>query len=64
MPLYLSKVLQAREHAPTPCSSVVFSLDLHLNPLKSLGVRQMCNKMKKPCGEVIKTPTWTTFAAT
>ncbi len=27
-PLYPSKVLQAREHAPTPCSSVVFCLGL------------------------------------
>jgi hypothetical protein len=34
-PLYPFKVLQARERAPTPCSSVIFSLDSHLNPLRS-----------------------------
>jgi len=35
MPFYPSKVLQAREYAPTPYSSVVFSLDSHLSPSKS-----------------------------
>jgi len=38
-PLYPSKVLQAREHAPVPYSSVIFSLNSHLNPLRSLGAR-------------------------
>jgi hypothetical protein len=41
------KVLRARERALTPCSSVVFNLDSHLNPLKSLGVRQMPHQMKE-----------------
>ncbi len=35
------KVLQARECAPILCFSTIFSLDSHLNPLKSLGVRHM-----------------------
>jgi len=35
MPLYPSKVLQARERAPTSYSSVVFSLDSHLSPSRS-----------------------------
>jgi hypothetical protein len=35
MPLYPSKVLQAKEHALTPYSSVVFSLDSHLSPSRS-----------------------------
>jgi hypothetical protein len=35
------KVLRAKEHAPTPCFSVGFSLDSHLNPLRSLGARQI-----------------------
>jgi hypothetical protein len=34
-PLYPSKVLQAKECAPTPYSSVVFSLDSHLSPSRS-----------------------------
>jgi hypothetical protein len=34
-PLYPSKVLRAKENAPTLYSSVVFSLDSHLNPSKS-----------------------------
>jgi hypothetical protein len=34
------KVLRVREHVPTLCSSDVFSLDSHLNPLKSLGGHQ------------------------
>ncbi len=37
-PFYPLKVLRAREHAPTPCSSTVFSLDSHLSPLRSFGV--------------------------
>ncbi len=37
------KMLRAREHAPTPYSSVVFTLDSHLNLLRSLGLHQpMC----------------------
>jgi hypothetical protein len=39
-PLYPSKMLRAKELAPTPCSSVVFSLDSHLNPLRSLGTHR------------------------
>jgi hypothetical protein len=38
-PLYPSIVLWAREHAPTPCPSVVFSLGLTLESRKELGVR-------------------------
>jgi len=34
-PLYPSKVLRAKECAPTPYSSVVFSLDSHLSPSKN-----------------------------
>jgi len=41
MPLYPSKVLQARECALTPYSFVVFSLDSHLSPLRNLGVRHL-----------------------
>jgi len=40
MPLYPPKVLRGREHASTPCSSIVFSLDSHLGPLRNLGARQ------------------------
>ncbi len=34
-PLYPFKVLRVREHASTPYSSVVFSLDSHLSPSRS-----------------------------
>jgi len=34
------KVLQARECASTPSFSIVFSLDSHLSPLRSLGARE------------------------
>ncbi len=34
-PFYPSKVLRVRERASTPYSSVVFSLELHLNPSRS-----------------------------
>ncbi len=40
-PFYPSKVLQAREHASTPCSSVVFSLALTFESFKKLGTRQI-----------------------
>jgi len=40
-PLYPFKVLRAKERAPTPDSSVVFSLDSHLNLPRSLGARHM-----------------------
>jgi len=40
-PLPPLKVLRARERAPTPCSSVVFNLDSHLNPLRSMGVHHL-----------------------
>jgi len=36
-PLYPFKVLQAKECAPTPYSSIIFSLNSHLSPLRSLG---------------------------
>jgi len=37
------KMLRAKEHALTPCFSVVFSLDSHLSPLRKFGVHQdMC----------------------
>jgi hypothetical protein len=36
-PFYPSKVLRARECAPTPCSSVVFYLGLTFESLKELG---------------------------
>jgi hypothetical protein len=39
MPLYPSIVLRAKERAPTPCPSVVFSLGLTFESLKELGVR-------------------------
>jgi hypothetical protein len=45
-PLYPSIVLRARECAPTPCSSVVFSLGLIFESLKELGVRQVCFQLK------------------
>jgi hypothetical protein len=38
-PLYPSIVLQAREHASIPCSSVVFSLGLTFETLKELKMR-------------------------
>jgi hypothetical protein len=38
-PLYPSIVLQARERAPIPCFSVVFSLGLTFESLKELGAR-------------------------
>jgi len=45
-PLYPFKVLWAKERAPTPDFSVVFSLDSHLNLPRSLGARHMgCIKM-------------------
>jgi hypothetical protein len=39
-PLYPSIVLRAKERAPTPCPSVVFSLGFAFEPLKELRVRQ------------------------
>jgi hypothetical protein len=39
-PLYPSIVLWAKERAPTPCSSVVFSLGLTFESLEELGVHQ------------------------
>ncbi len=38
-PLYPSKVLQAEEHAPIPCSFVVLYLGLTFESFKELGVR-------------------------
>ncbi len=38
-PFYPSKVLQAKEHAPTPYSFVVFYLGFTFESLKELGVR-------------------------
>jgi hypothetical protein len=40
-PLYLSKVMRARERALTPYSSVVFCLGFTFESLKELGVRHM-----------------------
>ncbi len=40
-PLYPSKVLRAKECASTLDSSVVFSLDSHLNLLRSLGAHHV-----------------------
>jgi hypothetical protein len=39
MPLYPSKVLQARERAPTLCSSTVLYMGLTFESLKELGTR-------------------------
>ncbi len=39
-PLYPSKVLRTKEHAPTPCSSVVLCLGYTFESLKELGARQ------------------------
>jgi len=39
-PFYPSKVLYARERAPTPYSSIVFNLGLTFESLKELGARQ------------------------
>jgi hypothetical protein len=36
---FTPKVLKGKERAPTPYSSVVFTSDLHLSLLKSLGAR-------------------------
>ncbi len=41
MPLYPPKVLRAKKRASILCSSVVFNLDSHLNPLRSLGTHQI-----------------------
>jgi hypothetical protein len=38
-PLYPSKVLRVKEHASTPCSSVVFCLKLTFESFKELGAR-------------------------
>ncbi len=45
----IPKVLQVKEHAPTPYTSVVFTLDSHLSLSKSLGVRHLL-----PCGLIFK----------
>ncbi len=37
--LYPSKVLQTKEHAPTPCSFAIFCLGLTFESLKGLSVR-------------------------
>jgi hypothetical protein len=36
------KVLRAKERAPTPYPSTIFTLDSHLSLSRSLGVHQMC----------------------
>jgi hypothetical protein len=41
--IYTLEMLQAKEHTPTPHSSVLFTFDSHLNPLRSLGVRHMAS---------------------
>ncbi len=38
------EILRAKEHTPTPHSSVVFTLDSHLSLLRSLGVRQQVSQ--------------------
>jgi len=43
MPFYPSKVLWAKERAPTFCSFVVFCLGLTLEPLKELGAHHLRN---------------------
>jgi hypothetical protein len=43
-PLYPSKVLRAKERAPTPCSSVVFYLGLTFESLKELEARHPHSK--------------------
>jgi len=40
-PLYPSKVLWARERAPTPCPSIVFCLGFTFESFKELGVRHL-----------------------
>jgi len=40
-PLYPSKVLRAKERAPTPCSSIVFCLGFTFESLKELGAHQL-----------------------
>jgi hypothetical protein len=37
------KVLRAKERAPTPCSSIIFSLDAHLSLQRRLGARHITN---------------------
>jgi len=44
MPLYPFKVLRTKEHALTPYSFVVFSLDSHLGPLRNLGARHLVTR--------------------
>jgi len=44
MPLYPSKVLQVRERAPTPYSSIIFCLGLIFESLKELGVCHVVSK--------------------
>jgi len=44
-PLYPSKVLRAREHASTSCSSVVFCLGFTFESYKELGAHQSSNHM-------------------
>jgi len=43
MPLYPFKVLRAKERAPTPCFSTIFSLGLTFESFKELGVRHLSN---------------------
>ncbi len=42
---FTPKLLRAREHTPIPHSFIVFTLDSHLNLLKSLGV---CHSVSQP----------------
>jgi hypothetical protein len=46
MPLYPSIVLRARERAPTPCPSIVFSLGLTFESRKELGVHHRTSLKK------------------
>ncbi len=58
-PLPLLKVLRARERALTPCSFIVFNLDSHLRPLRSLGVHHaMYVWFWRSFGRLDFTPNW------
>ncbi len=53
------KVLRARERTLTPHSSIVFTLDSHLNLLRSLGVRHIpCCGSDFPWILIFETPTF------
>jgi hypothetical protein len=45
----IRNVLQAKERALIPCSSIVFNLDSHLSPLRNLGAHQKLCLLLLPC---------------